>query len=198
MINTVVDGVFIGQFFGKDCIAALGLVTPIILFGNLIASLLSQGTLLLCSKYIGMADQRKLCEVFSTSCLFALIFSLPMILLCFTFTEQIADFFSGHHEIYSSHVANYLYGYWPMLCFLCFLMMFSGLMRLDNDFKRGILSSIFLAIANLVLDYVSVLFQGGMFGISLAGTGAGVLSFFILLPHFFKENALLRFSVKYW
>ena len=37
-----------------------------------------------------------------------------------------------------------------------------------------------------------------MFGISLAGTGAGVLAFFILLPHFFKENALLRFSVKYW
>lgn len=198
MINTVADGIFIGRFLGEDCIAALGLATPIILFGNLIASLISQGTNLLCAKYVGMADQKKLCEVFSTSCIFALLISLPAIGLCYAFTPQIADFLSGNREIYSLHIANYLYGYWPLLCLICFSMMFGGLMRLDNDFGRGIAASFIFTVSNCLLDYVSVICDGGMLGMALASTGAAVLSLSVFPAHFFKKNALLRFSFRYF
>lgn len=187
MINTVVDGIFIGRFLGKDCIAALGLATPIILLGNVIASLISQGTALLCSKYVGMADQKKLCETFSTSCIFALLFSLPAIGLCFAFTPQIADFLSGHRENYSSHIADYLYGYWPLLCLTCFVMMLGVLMRLDNDFKRGVFASFVFTVFNCLLDYVGIIYGGGMFAIALASTVASILSLFVLLAHFRKK-----------
>lgn len=198
MVNGVIDAVIIGKFLGKECFAALGLIMPLTLFLGLGATLLTQGASLLCAKFIGMADKYKTCEAFSTICIFAVLFSVPLSLLCMIFLPQIADLLSGYNKIYSPVIKDYLYGYLPSVPAMYLSLIFAGMMRLDNENKLILTAILTSVVVNSLADYAVVKFQGGMLGIALASSITNFVIFFIFLSHFFKKNILLHFSIRYW
>ena len=52
----MVDAIVTGQFLGSDAVASVGLIQPVAMACNLLGTLFGPGLVIVCTRYMGMAD----------------------------------------------------------------------------------------------------------------------------------------------
>ena len=73
----------------------------------------------------------------------------------------------------------------------------NGFMPLDNDRNLPVISSIALTISDIVMDLAAVLiFHGGTFEMGVATSVSYYVALVVLLTHFRKKEAFLRFTLR--
>lgn len=199
ILCVLIDSIITGQFLGTEAVTASGLVNPVVMMTNLLGMLLGPGVMIVCSRLVGMAQPQRCNQVFSLVVIIDLLLVGTVSVLLFTAAPAIAQTLgisTGNAQIIQM-MADYLHGYSFGLLPTCLNMGMSGLMMLDNDQKRGLLTMFVTLAADVAFDLANVLvFHGGMLGMALATSLSNCLGLCVLLTHFSRKDRILHFTLQ--
>ena len=193
-LYTVIDGIFVGQGVGDSALAAVNIVLPftVLIFG--LASMFAIGGGALVSKNFGENNTEKAVNIFRQVFKFLLLISVVISIIGALFTEGIVNLLGATERLQTMSV-EYL-RFYVIFCIPNLAgIVLSSFVRNDGRPKLAMISTIFGAITNIILDYIFI-FQFG-FGIKGAAiaTGLGqIVTVCILLPHFLRGRGRLTFG----
>ncbi len=196
-VYSIVDMAIVGQYQGPSGTAALAVVAPI---WNIIFSLgllMGIGGSVLFSIVRGNRNQRiglKLSnEFFTTSVIGAVIISIIIWALIILFEKEILIFF-GADKTLLYYSEKYMLPILYVVPVFLFNQMLAAFLRNDNNPNLATIGVLSGGIFNIVGDYVFVFtFNMGIFGAGLATAIGAVISFIVLITHFFSKKNTMRF-----
>lgn len=197
ILCVMIDAIVTGQFLGTDAVTATGLLNPIVMLSNLLGALFGPGVGIVCTRYMGMAQPKRVNQAFSIVMITVLVSVGALSVALFALAPVIANALgggTGNAQI-TGMMSDYLHGFAFALVPMCLTMGLSGLMMLDNDRKRGIAAMVVTLGGDVALDLANVLiFHGGMLGMALATALSNLLGLLVVLTHFLRKDRILRFT----
>ena len=167
LYNTV-DTIVVGQFVGKEALAAVGSTGSII---NMLVSLssgLSAGATVIISQRYGAHDDQGLENAVQTTVVVTFLLSIFITVAGILLVGPMLRLMSTPDDVFSSS-RQYLTIYFSGIIGLVFYNMNSGVMRAVGDSKRPLYFLIFSACTNIVLDLAFVVvFKLGVAGVAYA------------------------------
>ncbi|MBQ5398229.1 MAG: ATP-binding protein [Ruminococcus sp.] len=199
MIGVVVDGIIIGRFLGEDCMAAYGLITPVINLATAFSGILATGSQVVCAQRLGAGNAEKARRAFSMCIVVTVIVSILMMLIFGVFRNNVCVLLGARGK--SAHllplVSDYLLGMIFAFPSLLLLFEFNSLMRLDGDPNRVIVAVVVMTALDIAGDFLNALvIHGGMLGMGLATSLSYFVALIIMLLHFTKKDIIFKFSFK--
>lgn len=192
-IYVLADTIIIGKGIGADAMAALNIALPVynLFFGT--GLLFGVGGSVMMSICRGHGEHRKGNAYFSLAFLLNVLACIIYMIICNTFTEEIARFL-GATDITLPYVMDYLpYITWslPVFAFSSFLQTF---IRNDGAPKLAMTAVVSGGVFNVIFDYILVYpCQMGMAGAAIATVCGSILTVLILLTHFIGKHNHLHF-----
>ena len=192
-IYVLADTIIIGKGIGTDAMAALNIALPVynLFFGT--GLLFGVGGSVMMSICRGHGEHSKGNAYFSLSFLLNVLACIIYMIICNTFTKEIA-LFLGATDVTLPYVMDYLpYITWslPVFAFSSFLQTF---IRNDGAPKLAMTAVVSGGIFNVIFDYILVYpCQMGMAGAAIATVCGSILTVLILLIHFFGKHNHLHF-----
>ena len=175
LYNTV-DSIVVGNFVGKEALAAVGSTGPIMntLIGFFMG--LSTGAGVAISQAYGAHDDEKVSKAVHTSLFMTLVMAVLFTVIGVAFVPAMLHLMSTPEDVIPG-ATLYLRIYFAGMIGLMFYNMGSGILRAVGDSRRPLYFLIFSAIVNTILDLVFVIFfDMGIAGVSLATIIAQILS----------------------
>ncbi len=100
-INTFVDAIYVGQFIGKEALAAVALALPLTFLTNGMAGLVGVGSASVLSRAIGAEDRETQSLIFGNLVAMSLLSSLVMTIAGYFFAGELIAFMGGSGEIHT-------------------------------------------------------------------------------------------------
>ena len=201
--TSIVDGIVVGNFYGTQGLAAVGLGVPILSVFTILAGLIGTGNSVLCFRTLGLSSKENAEKTFSLSTLWALIFSILFTLLAIGGSEIIAQLFCGTStEAILHDVRNYIIGFSLGAPFIIFRQLLIPVVNVEGGNKLIHISSFLILFSDAAFDYVfSAWFDGGTFGLGAASAlsyvcGCLPLFYFFRKNRGFTPNLKFKFSWK--
>ena len=150
LYNTV-DSIVVGNFVGKEALAAVGSVGPIInsLIGFFMG--LSTGAGVIISQYYGAKADEKVSRTVSTTLVMTFFLSIVFTILGIFITPYMLRMMSTPNDVIRES-ATYLKIYFGGVAGLMFYNMGSGVLRAVGDSRHPLYFLIFSSLLNVVLD----------------------------------------------
>lgn len=191
-IYSVVDMAMVGQYHGSSGTAALACVAPL---WNIIYSLglLTGigGSVLFTSKRVSKNDGSEN-EYFTTSIIYSIFLALIVWFLFIFLDEPILKFFGCNEDLYEL-AELYILPIKFVLPLFLFNQMLSAYLRNDNDPTLSTIGVLAGGIFNIFGDYFFVFTCNmGIYGAGLATAIGSIITFIILMFHFFKKKNTLK------
>ncbi len=199
MLGLVVDGIITSRFLGPECMAAYGLVTPVVNMIMFFSGIFSGGTQVICAHLVGRGKNAEAKSVFSMCMLVTIILSVILMGVIFIWRNEISMSLgaSGKSINLLPMASDYLLGVLFSIPSVILLFEFNGLMRLDNDPQRIIVAVTVMTLLDIVGDLLNALvIHGGMLGMGLSTSISYGVGLIIMLFHFRRKDTLFRFSLK--
>ena len=196
-VYSIVDMAIVGQYQGPSGTAALAVVAPI---WNIIFSLgllMGIGGSVIFSTLRGnsQTDKKESNEFFTTAVIGSVLISVIVWLIIVLFEEKILTFF-GADEILLYYAKNYMVPILFVIPLFLYNQMLAAFLRNDNNPNLATVGVLAGGIFNMAGDYVFVFTcKMGIFGAGLATAIGAVISFVVLLSHFFSKKNTLKFVV---
>ena len=192
-VQTMVDGIFLGNFVGTNAMASVNIAAPFmqLMIGmNLIIGI---GGASYIGRSLGEGQLKRAQDIFKSACLFMIGLSLVILCLGFTFSQQLAMFL-GANEVLLADTAMYIK-------MLALFAPFIGLSFILGIYVRCIgkpniylVSSIVSLVANIILNYVLIKqFKLGIVGAPIATGLSFATSFIIVAIPFMSKTMVLNF-----
>lgn len=175
LYNTV-DSIVVGNFVGKEALAAVGSTGPIIntLIGFFMG--LSAGMGVAISQHYGAKDEKGVHDAVHTSLFITMVLSVVFTFLGIALVPPLLRMMSTPEDVMPG-ATLYLRIYFAGVIGLMFYNIGSGILRAVGDSRRPLYFLIFSALINTVLDLVFVVgFGMGIEGVALATIIAQALS----------------------
>lgn len=189
-IALIVDSIVISRFMGMTSVAAVGLVTPLMMFILAFSGVLSSGGQLGVGKKLGRGNIAGASASLSLNLALTIISSVVVIAIVFGFTEKICLLFGadpGTELLFEAK--TYLRGFILGTPGIIGMLGLIPIMNIDGDKKRTSISAIAATAGDIILDIVAVIFfPGNIFAIGLASSISYMIALVILLSHFFEKN----------
>ena len=193
-LNTIIDGVFLGNGIGDAALGAVNIVMPITIVFFGLATMVSVGGGALISKYFGANEDEKGISIFRQVTYMLIIMSICLSVVCVIFSKPVVKIM-GATENLQPLAAEYL-KYYAMFCLPSLLgIAFNSFLRNDNRPKLAMVSTICGTISNIILNYIFI-FELGL-GIKSAAIATGfgqIVTLLIALPHFILKKGKLSFG----
>ncbi|MDO6675580.1 MATE family efflux transporter [Tenacibaculum sp. 1_MG-2023] len=200
-INMIVDTIFVGRWIGVLAIAAITVVLPIAFLISSIGMGVGIGGSSIISRALGANKENKAFEVFGNQISLTIVLSILFVFVGTFFSTPILQLFGANGNIISPATEYFDVIVWGVP-FLAFAMMGNPVVRAVGKPNYTMLTMLFPAIANILLDIIFIKFMNlGMYGaglatsISYAVSGLFILWFFIskrtelkIIPKYFKLN----------
>lgn len=180
LYNTV-DTLVVGNYVGKEALAAVGSTGPII--NTLIGLFMgfSIGTNVLISQYYGAHDHDSVHDVVHTTIMMTFILSVILTIVGVICVPYMLSFMNTPDDVIGMS-SDYLRIYFCGIIGLLYYDMGSAILRAVGDSKRPLYFLVFSAIVNTVLDLVFVVYFGmGVAGVAWATVIAQILSALLIL-----------------
>ena len=198
-VGSMIDGVVIGQFLGVDSIAAFGIINPLMIAFSIIGAIVVAGARNRFTRLLGAGKTEQARKVFSLACTLSAGFAAALMLFLIIFSGQVTSALgaSGNNAELLPLARGYLIGISFGLPAMNLVRVLNGFMPLDNDRNLPVISSIALTISDIVMDLAAVLiFHGGTFEMGVATSASYYVALVVLLTHFRKKEAFLRFTFR--
>lgn len=199
MLGMLIDGVIIGRFLGNNCMAAYGLILPVLNMATAIAGVLALGAQVVCAQRLGMGSIRGARKAFSMLMLITVIIAGIMMAIFFFFREPICIMLGardGNAHLLKDAV-DYLTGLLPAFPSVLILLEFNSLMRLDADANRVIVAVSVMTVMDVIGNLLNALvFHGGMLVMGLTTSASYFVALVILLFHFRKKDIIFRLTFR--
>ena len=196
LYNTV-DAVIVGNFVGKEALAAVGGSTSHLI--NLLVNFftgLSSGATVVISQYYGGDQRQDTAEAVHTAFALALAGGAGIMLIGL-FGSKAALTAMGVPDDVMVYALTYIRVYFCGMIPAMIYNMGSGILRAVGDTKRPFYFLMAAALTNIVLDLLFVVvFHLSVFGVGLATTLSQLLSAVLTLRCFLRTPEVYRLSLK--
>lgn len=180
LYNTV-DTIVVGQFVGKEALAAVGSTSSIINTLVGFAAGLSTGSSVIISQCFGAHDHKRLHDAVHTTMALTLVLSILATFMGILLVDPLLHMMSTPADVFDES-QTYLNIYLSGLTGLLVYNMGSGILRAVGDSKRPLYFLIFSAVFNTVFDLLFVVgFRMGVAGVAYATILAQALSAVLVL-----------------
>ena len=180
LYNTV-DSIVVGNFVGKEALAAVGSISPIIntLIGFFMG--LAAGAGVVISQYYGARDDENVHKAVHTTMVMTFILCAVFTVVGVLMTPYMLRLMKTPDDVFAG-AAQYLSIYFFGVTGLLIYNMGSGILRAVGDSRRPLYFLIFSALTNTVLDLVFVVcFNWGISGVAIATVISQCLSALLVL-----------------
>lgn len=150
-VYLVVDGYFVSNFVGKNALATVNMIYPVIMIVGAIGFMFGTGGSALVAKTLGEGDEEKARRAFSLIYLASVILGLALTLPAFIFLPQIASFLGAEGMLLENCV---IYGRILLSTVVLFLLqMESQIFFVTAEKPRlGLIMTVLACGTNMVLD----------------------------------------------
>lgn len=167
LYNTV-DSVVVGNFVGKEALAAVGSVGPVI---NMLIGFFNgfaTGAGVVISRHYGARQRENVQTAVQTTIAMTILMSIVLSVLGVVLTPALLRMMQTPEEVLA-HASEYLQIYFAGLSGLLLYNMGAGILRAVGDTRRPLYFLIFSAVTNTVLDLLFVaVFHMGVAGVAIA------------------------------
>lgn len=188
-IHQIIDGIILGQYVGKEGIAAVGLFGPVLtIFISIVLTLVIGGGILI-SKSIGAKNSSHAQRIFQFITTVLIIIGCVVGLSSFIVAEPISLFLVGEEDVVLLR-STYDYMFWGFLWLPFFFMRFlwGNCVTNDNAPKVSRNASLLAVFLNIILDVLLIIvFPLGTAGASIA-TGIAVFASMIYLLVYLRKG----------
>lgn len=195
LYNTV-DSVIVGNFVGKNALAAVGASGPII---NMMVGFfmgLATGASVVISQYYGAKDERRLHDAVHTSMALTIIVGLLLTIVGSVLSPLMIEWMGTPPEV-ADNATAYLQIYFYGILGLLIYNMGSGILRAIGDSKNPLYFLIFSSLINIVLDYTFVVYlHMGIAGVAWATLIAQCVSALLVLLMLVRSQETYRIILK--
>jgi len=191
VLTIIINGIIIGNFFGKIGLAAFGLAMPIIYANLAIGYIFSYGGSIVASN--NMADKKRVNNNFSVTCIAAAVTGIILTVLLLLFSTSVAHVLGASGESFES-TASLMKGLFLGILPIMFMYILINYSRIDGYPLLGLYAGLILFIVNLILDFAFVMiFNMAIFGIGLAISLSTAITVLFLLTHFISKKSSYKF-----
>ncbi len=167
-LYNVIDSAIVGNYIGKEALAAVGASFPIIFTLISLIIGIATGSTIVIAQFFGAKDMKKVLRAIDTLYIFLFFASILVSLLGITFAEQIFRLTKLPEEVIPGAV-TYLRIYLSGLVLFFGFNGTSAILRGLGDSKTPLYFMILSTIANIIFDLIFVLwFKWGIAGVALA------------------------------
>lgn len=195
LYNTV-DSVVVGNYVGKEALAAVGSTAMII---NMLVGFfmgLSTGASVVISQYFGAKDNKRLHDAVHTSIVMTVVLGIVMTIIGITLSPFLLRLMKTPEDVLPLSTL-YLKIYFGGILGLMLYNMGSAILRAIGDSKKPLYFLIFSSIVNTALDLVFVVwFKMGVDGVAWATLIAQASSAFLVLYTLYKSKEAYRLIPK--
>lgn len=188
LYNTV-DAVIVGQFVGKEALAAVGGATGAII--NLLVGFfvgLSSGATVIISQYYGAQRTSQTSRAVHTSIALALSGGVVLMVAGIVFARSALELMGTPADI-MEYAVTYLRIYFSGIIFTLIYNIGSGILRAVGDAKRPLYFLIIGCIINVVLDlFFVVVLNMGVMGVGIATVLAQMFSAILVIVALLKTD----------
>lgn len=195
-IYSVVDGLFVSNYVGKDPYTALNLIWPLIMGMGALGFMMGSGGSAIVAKTLGEGKSEDARRYFSMVVYVTIIGSLLLSAIGLIFIRPISIALGSTEELLPYSM---LYGRILLISLTFFMLqnVFQSFFATAEKPKLGLLIIVIAGVSNMILDYVFiVVFQWGLAGAAIATAVSQIIGSGIPLFYFLRHNSsLLRLVV---
>lgn len=191
-IYTSIDGMFVSRLISTNALSAINIVWPIITISYALGAMMGSGGAAIVAKKFGEKKDQEARSNFSLIVIFALLFSLLIVGLCFIFFNNIIEFLGADKSLlnYCNEYAKYsLY----FFSFSTLSFVFNIFFITSGRANLGLIISLIGGVINILFDYIFMgVLKTGIKGAAIA-TGLGYFVTVVISLIYFsikKENKL--------
>ena len=191
---TIVDGFFIGNYIGKEGIAAVNLGLPILYIYLGIGIMFSVGGIALAGISLGAGDLKRCNEVFNQTVRTVALISMVISIIILIFFKPILGFISSDVRVcdYFGQYYQIMIMAYPVMIVNSALGMF---IRGEGKPQLFMFFSIISVISNIFLDYLFIKqFHFGIKGVAVASLLSLLISFSCMVCFFLKKSTVYKFQ----
>lgn len=193
MYNTV-DSLVVGNFVGKEALAAVGSTTMIVNMLVFFFNGVSTGAGVVISRYYGARQEDRLHTAVETTIFVTFVCGALFTLIGVVMIRPMLAFMSTPDDVMDA-ASEYLTIYFAGISGLLVYNMGSGILRAVGDTRRPLYFLIFTSVVNAVLDLLFVIaFQAGVAGVAYATIIAQFLSAGMVLLLLSKTSDVYRLT----
>lgn len=192
----IVDTYIIGQYIGKEALAAAGASFPVIFLLVSLVIGVTTGTTIIISQYFGAGNLEKVRQSIDTAMIFLFFASLALSILGLLLSNTIFRVLKLPEELIPM-ATLYFNIYAGSLVLMFGYNVTSAILRGLGDSKTPLFFLLISTILNIGLDLLFVIvFHWGIVGVALATAISQGVSFFLSVWYLNKYHQLIRFSFK--
>jgi putative MATE family efflux protein len=195
-LYNIVDSLVVGNFLGKDALAAVGASFPVIFTLISLIIGIATGTTIIIAQYFGAKDLENVKRAIDTMYIFTFIASVIVSIAGIIFTDEIFRLLQLPEELLpqaGAYLNVYLAG---MIVFFGFNGI-SAVLRGLGDSKTPLYFLILASIVNIGLDLLFILVFGwGIASVALATVIAQGGAFVTAIIYLNKTHEIIRFSLR--
>ena len=193
-LYSVVDGLFLSNFAGKDAFAAVGFITPYLMMFNSVGFMFGTGGSALIAKKLGENSKKDADEIFTTLVLFSALIGIVLTVLGQLLLRPVALLQGAEDALLDNSIQYgriYLLG--TSACIIQFE--FQALYATSGKSKLGLISAVVSGLMNIVLDALFLAgFNWGITGAAVATVLSQLFGGIFPLIYYGRENSsFLRF-----
>lgn len=191
MYNTV-DSLVVGNFVGKEALAAVGATTNIVNILVFFFNGLSIGATVIIGRYFGSGNQKKLHDAVETTMFMALFMGALLTVVGICMVGPMLSFMSTPDDVIDE-ATTYLNIYFAGFAGLLIYNMSSGILRAVGDTLRPLLLLILTSIVNVFLDLLFVIsFDAKIAGVAYATIISQAISAILVLVILTRTKDVIR------
>lgn len=166
-LYSMADGFFVGRFIGKDALAAINLIMPVLMTVFALSNMIATGSSVHISILLGQKKQAEASQVFSFSICFIVLLSCLLGIIGYLFaTEIMALVAPGASELSLQYGVEYLRMYARFSPLLLVFFAVDNYLRVCSKEKLSMYLNIFTQVGNIILDILLIAYLG--LGVSAA------------------------------
>ncbi|MCG7386469.1 MATE family efflux transporter [Paenibacillus sp. ACRRY] len=196
--NFIIDGIMVGHKLGSTALAGIGIASPVYTLFVAMSLWIGMGGATLYSTYMGKRDITTANQIFTKSITIILLITMAIGFTAFTFKDQLVYALGANAETFP-YAADYIN---IMLLFGFVFTIENALtifVRNDGDPNTSMYAQITFAVANIVLNYITLyVLEWGVQGVAIGTIVSASLALLVLLSHFFKKSNNLVFTRFKW
>ena len=194
MLYNTVDSIVVGNFVGKEALAAVGSTTMIVNMLVFFFNGFSIGAGVLISRYFGGKDLKGLHRAIETTIATTFVFCVIFTIIGVLGVKPMLEFMDTPADVFED-ATTYLRIYFMGFSGLLIYNMGSGILRAVGDTRRPLMFLILTSIINTVLDLVLVIgFKMGIAGVATATIISQMISAVLILYLLTSTNDIYKFD----
>ena len=196
MLYNTVDSIVVGNYVGKEALAAVGSTTIIVNMLVMFFNGFSVGASVVIGQSFGARNEKKLHTAVETTMLMTFIACILFTMIGVFGVKPMLRFMDTPDDVFSD-ATTYLTIYFLGLSGLLIYNMGSGILRAVGDSTRPLLFLILTSVLNTVLDLVFVIWlKLGIAGVSIATIISQAVSAVLILVLLTQSKEIYRLSWK--